>query len=225
MGPGSRSLRSLVRDDRSLVAPVSDSNVKQPISDTPPRSRGAERPSFAATSAPASEGAGNAGRAVRTRSLACKMKRAYEYSHHGHAGNTRHSPRNGFNGFLRALPGDRAFLPPSSAKISFRELDASVGASGPHDFAVHLKRHSSKAPRRPPHPAPRFVTIASRPSCRGGTAGACRDDLPDGRNEIFLREGLDWRNQLELLQEIRLCAHELGTGYLTLFAHAPYPLR
>jgi hypothetical protein len=26
---------------------------------------------------------------------------------------TRHSLRNGFNGFLRALLGDRAFLPPS----------------------------------------------------------------------------------------------------------------
>src|SRR6202158_4357826 len=25
----------------------------------------------------------------------------------------RHSPRNGFNGFLRALPGGRAFWPPS----------------------------------------------------------------------------------------------------------------
>src|ERR1700690_2166624 len=58
----------------------------------------------------------------------------------------RHSPRNGFNGFLRALPGDRAFLPPSPAESS-RELDASVGASGPHDFTVRLKciRHSTKA--------------------------------------------------------------------------------
>src|ERR1700682_5857369 len=53
--------------------------------------------------------------------------------------------RNGFNGFLRALPGDRALLPPSSANMSclspvgptqLRELDASVGASGPHYFAV-----------------------------------------------------------------------------------------
>src|ERR1700704_1063865 len=53
--------------------------------------------------------------------------------------------RNGFNGFLRALPGDRALLPPSSADMfclspvgptRLRELDASVGASGPHDFAV-----------------------------------------------------------------------------------------
>src|SRR6266705_3440797 len=53
--------------------------------------------------------------------------------------------RNGFNGFLRALPGDRACLPPSSTDrfclspvgpTQLRELDASVGASGPHDFAV-----------------------------------------------------------------------------------------
>jgi hypothetical protein len=53
--------------------------------------------------------------------------------------------RNGFNGFLRALPGDRACLPPSPADRSclspvgptrLRKLDASVGASGPHDFAV-----------------------------------------------------------------------------------------
>src|SRR5437899_8893817 len=53
--------------------------------------------------------------------------------------------RNGFNGFLRALPGDRALLPPSLTDMfclspvgptQLRELDASVGASGPHDFAV-----------------------------------------------------------------------------------------
>jgi hypothetical protein len=54
--------------------------------------------------------------------------------------------RNGFNGFLRALPGDRALLPPSPAdyrcvctrlgRHNIRELDASVAASGPHDFAV-----------------------------------------------------------------------------------------
>jgi hypothetical protein len=36
-------------------------------------------------------------------------------SHHEFTGNIRLSPRNGFNGFLRALPGDRALLPPSPA--------------------------------------------------------------------------------------------------------------
>ena len=76
-------------------------------------------------------------------------------SHHGHTGNTRHSPRNGFNGFLRALPGDRAFLPPSPREACFHELDASVGASGPHDFAVRQQHRSSSALPRPPHPAPR----------------------------------------------------------------------
>jgi hypothetical protein len=35
------------------------------------------------------------------------------------------------------LPGDRAFLPPSPAN-KIRELDASVGASGPHDFSVRF---------------------------------------------------------------------------------------
>src|SRR6202011_31534 len=61
-----------------------------------------------------SEGAGNAGRRC-ARSRACSVVNT-RVSHHGHTGNTRHSPRNGFNGLLRALPGDRAFLPPSSAE-------------------------------------------------------------------------------------------------------------
>src|SRR6266702_5463177 len=53
----------------------------------------------------------------RARGLACKVKKAHEHSHHGHTGFTRHSPRNGFNGFLRALPGDQAYLTPSPALL------------------------------------------------------------------------------------------------------------
>src|SRR6202790_5027827 len=41
-------------------------------------------------------------------------------------------------GLYRALHAERVFLPPSPAKVAFRELDASVGASGPHDFAVRF---------------------------------------------------------------------------------------
>ena len=44
------------------------------------------------------------------RSLAWCVKNT-RVSHHGHTGIARHSPRNGFNGFLRALPGDRALSP------------------------------------------------------------------------------------------------------------------
>ncbi len=39
-------------------------------------------------------------------------------SHHEFTGNIRLSPRNGFNGLYRALPGDRALLPPSLALSS-----------------------------------------------------------------------------------------------------------
>ena len=49
----------------------------------------------------------------------CAVVESTRVSHHGHAGNVRHSPRNGFNGFLRALPGDRAFLPPSPPRSCF----------------------------------------------------------------------------------------------------------
>src|SRR3977135_2600921 len=36
----------------------------------------------------------------------------------------------------------------------FRELDASTGASGPHDFAVRLGRARQSQPSRPSLPAP-----------------------------------------------------------------------
>ena len=112
----------------------------------------------------------------------------------------RHSPRNGFNGFLRALPGDRAFLPPSPAASS-RELDASVGASGPHDFAVRFGaiRQERQSIHRIPHPT--SVTIAIRPSCEAGCAKDAGDLGYDGSN-LFFGAGLDDPNQIESSQQI-----------------------
>jgi hypothetical protein len=66
--------------------------------------------------------------------------------HSGGTGIARHSPRNGFNRLSRA-PRDRAFLPPSSGTIGAstpgwaprdraNELDASIGAPGPHALTV-----------------------------------------------------------------------------------------
>jgi hypothetical protein len=51
--------------------------------------------------------------AGRTRGLVCEVGSAHELETTGSAEITRHSLRNGFNGFLRDLPGDRAFLSPS----------------------------------------------------------------------------------------------------------------
>jgi len=51
-------------------------------------------------------------------------------------------------------------------KLASQKLDASIGASGPHDFAVRISRARQSQLPRPPHLTARFVTIASRPSCR-----------------------------------------------------------
>ena len=116
----------------------------------------------------------------------CARSRAWcvvntRVSHHGHTGNTRHSPRNGFNGFLRALPGDRACLSPSPARrvrpvradIAIRKLDAGVEASGPHDFAVRCRAVRLSAHQRPPHPALNVRDDRETPLSEAGRQGIC----------------------------------------------------
>jgi hypothetical protein len=102
---------------------------------------------------------------------ACALVESTRVSHHGHAGNVRHSPRNGFNGFLRALPGDRACLPPSSPRsLSLGNL---TPASGRQDHTASPSARSAPSSTRslrPPHPAPTSVTIAKRPSVWDGMA-------------------------------------------------------
>ena len=88
--------------------------------------------------------------------------------------NSRHSLRHGFNGFLRALPGDRALLPPSLvdhptnlAPASGRQNhttspSAKASLVRANDCASTLRVHRI--------PLPTSVTIASRPSNRCGTS-------------------------------------------------------
>ena len=52
-----------------------------------------------------------------TRSRACSVE-STRVSHHGCTGSPGIPARNGFNGFLRTLPGDRAFLSPSLPRSS-----------------------------------------------------------------------------------------------------------
>src|SRR3954451_9741987 len=122
-------------------------NVQNDVarSHTPPRSRGVKTPELCQQPPSRREGAGNAGCALHPQSRVQKVK-STRGSHHRFTGAARHSPRNGFNGFLRDLPGDRALLSPSSceygwsapgrADFASAKLDASVEASRPHDFAV-----------------------------------------------------------------------------------------
>jgi hypothetical protein len=59
-------------------------------------------------------------------------------------------------GFLTTIAPDKRLL--------LEGLDASVGASGPHDFAVRLMRARQLRIWRPPHLTATPVTIARRPS-------------------------------------------------------------
>ena len=70
-------------------------------------------------------------------------------------------------------PRGSGFLAPVVRSIISRELDASVEASGPHDFAVRFQR--ARLARQSVHriPPPTSVTIAKRPSGGGGTAHHC----------------------------------------------------
>ena len=90
-------------------------------------------------------------------------------SHHGHTGITRHSPRDGLQLIPRS-PRRPGFFATVAKQNDFRQLDASVGASGPHVFAVRLSavRQRHRHVHRIPHPT--FVTTAKRPSYERGVA-------------------------------------------------------
>src|SRR3954453_21527917 len=81
-------------------------------------------------------------------------------------------------------------------QVTTCQLDASVGASGPHDFAVRLTCCSSKAPSASIASRPAFVTIASRPSS-GTRPRSYNFDLGETAKGIFLQMGLDRANQID----------------------------
>jgi hypothetical protein len=93
-------------------------------------------------------------------------KKAYELVTTGSPEITRHSPRNGLNGFLRALPGDRACLPPSSV---FRRTDLTP-ASGRQDHTASPSASASFVKEASASIASRltFMTIASVPLGEAG---------------------------------------------------------
>ena len=124
--------------------------------DTASRSRRAFRARFAVEFPPSANRGRRECRAPGAPAAARAKVESTRVSHHGRTGNTRHSPRNGFNGFLRALPGDRAFLPPSPARCESISPDL-MPASGRQD---HTTSPSASAPfvnahlrvhRIPPH--------------------------------------------------------------------------
>jgi hypothetical protein len=90
---------------------------------------------------------------------------------------------------LYVLPGERLFCR-RRLQVPTRKLDSSVAKSGPHDFAVRLSRHSSTAPPRPLHPAPRFVTTRTPLLSLVEAGHEKRTTISDFRKAIF-RPGLE----------------------------------
>src|ERR1700677_2474100 len=90
-----------------------------------------------------------------------------------------------------------------------RQLDASVGASGPHDFAVRKIALSSVAPPASIASRPYVRDDRETPLCVGRDGGGYRGDLGQKGTEIFLRTGLDHPNQIEVEGEFFLRAHAL----------------
>jgi hypothetical protein len=137
-------------------------------------------------------------------------------SNNEYTGIARHSRTQWFYGLCRALPGDRALLPPSSADMfclspvgptQLRELDASVGASGPHDFAVRSnisRQHAGDRSRiqrtRPAIPShakrcrvhripPRVRDDGQRPSGGVGWGEFVEMICPTGEAKYFCKQG------------------------------------
>src|SRR5450631_4052636 len=127
-----------------------------------------------------------------TRGLVCNCSGRTHTSNNEYTGTPGIPARNGFTAYVALSPVTGLFCHRHLADMfclspvgptPLRELDASVGASGPHDFAVRnsisrplaIDRSqvpknppcdpiARKTPPRPPHPHPASVTIAIRPS-------------------------------------------------------------
>jgi hypothetical protein len=154
-------------------------------SGTPSRSRRAFSREFCLERLPSSlEGAGNAGRLMRPQPRV--QSRKHTSSHHGHTGITRHSPRNGFTVSFVLSPVT-GLVCHRRRRSCLHRLDASVGASGPHDFAVRFSaiRQRRRSVHRIP---PRVRDDRERPS-EGRDGQGYIADLPDGLSEIFLQGG------------------------------------
>src|SRR3954454_8130991 len=97
--------------------------------------------------------------------------------------------RNGFNGFLRALPGDRALLSPSSAEMFPANLTPASRRQNhtTSPSASHAVRHQHVRVHRIPS---RVRDDRERPYMGRDGAGY-GFDLGEKRTNIYLQSGLD----------------------------------
>jgi len=147
-----------------------------------------------------------------TRSLVCKGRK-HTSSHHRLTGGVRHSLRVGFTAYSALSPVTGLFCHRHRVNTSTR-LDASVGASGPHGFAVRNKRFRPARCRAPDavastasHPNDRDDHDA--PLSRGETA-RIEGDLPLLNSALFCGGGLDRPNHIEFARQNGMLTHRMA---------------
>jgi hypothetical protein len=212
------ALCGAIAAQRSAPTPNSFSNSRF-VANTVSRSRRAFRASFAINLPPSPIRGRGERRAPLAPAALCALCIGRKHtSNNEYPGITRRSRTQWFYGLLRALPGDRALLPPSSNGLrscprpvgptDLRELDTSIGVSEPHDFTVRsniVRQHAadcSQAVRRPAlpprvtpdaaastAPLPAFLTIANRPSCGVGWREFVEMICPTGEAKYFCKGG------------------------------------
>jgi hypothetical protein len=136
---------------------------------------------------------------------ACASVESTRVSNHRYAAINRHSLRDGFTACVVLSPGTGLFCPRHSQVIPC-DLSASVGAPGPHAFAVRTGIARLATLLRPPHPASNVRDDREAPLLWE------RDGGKNTRFPIFRKRNIcAWRtdnsNRVESAHEIRLCAH------------------
>ena len=128
------------------------------------------------------------------RSRACRVV-STRVSHHGHTEKHPAFPAQWFTAYS-ALSSATGLVCHRRLWRLLHKLDASVGASGPHVFAVRIMCRSSMAPSASTASRLTSVTIAKRPLRKGGTAW----DMPviwvERKQKYFCRKG--WTGRIGL---------------------------
>jgi hypothetical protein len=195
VGTARRHLCSFDVGERAFAHPTRPSPVEHPNSggDNTSRSRGADCVRVLLKYSPSP----TRGRR-ECRALASPMARLREKMQA--AGTTGSAETSGIPcamglRIIRDLPGERPFLPPSSARseASVRELGARVAAPGPHDFSVrhatsHL-REKRLMVRRPPPPR-----LAFRDDC--AYAPMLRRDGADNTTDLGAKSSQFLKNRM-----------------------------
>ena len=147
------------------------------------------------------EGAGNAGCAVHPRPRV--QQKAHALATTGTPPPA--FPARWFTAYIALSPGTGLFCPRRSADKS-ANLNASVGASGPHDFAVRISAARPASLSRPPHPAPNVRDDREAPLLWVRDGGKNTHFLIFGKRNIRARRA-DSPDQVESVHEIRILVH------------------